>query len=218
MKDNKHMGLGKLSPSWAIFTSVQRYTEATGGRALLPKCFRHQELLNVDTFNPQSVSSLHPPHPDPQTARTAVCGVSLGARALTLLPQRKSQHRVSFSASHFSLPKPLAYLRNHGKFGKNDISKLGFLSPVVHICICIWLLCWSSTILILLQQILLANYSLQTSSAYPLALSPLLGAVTHLLIFARTLGSVSTWHYFLEVSLTIRHFIRFFNIFCILLL
>lgn len=59
-------------------------------------------------FYPLSTSSLHPPHSDPQTARAAVCGVSLGARALTLLSQGKSQHRASFSASHFSLPKPLA--------------------------------------------------------------------------------------------------------------
>lgn len=61
MKDNKHIGLGKLSPSWAIFASVQRYTEATGGWALLTKHFRHQELLNVDIFIlGQSPHCIHP--------------------------------------------------------------------------------------------------------------------------------------------------------------
>lgn len=71
--------------------------------------------------------------------------------------------------------------------------KCHFRTRLAFLSICIWLLCWSLTILLLLQQLLLPNYSLQSSSAYPPALITLLGEVTHLLIFARTLGSISTW-------------------------
>lgn len=171
MKDNEHKRGGKFSPSWANLAFVQRNTGSTGERTLFLKLFRFQELLNVGTFIlSQSPHCIHP------------FRVSDISDTHFAVPQKVTAQSF-FLSSRFSLPRPLAYLRNYDKFRKTPFQNQAHLSLLLtDNSICIWSLCWSLTVLILLQPLLLANYCLQTNSAYPLALSTLLRTVTHLFL------------------------------------
>lgn len=104
MKDNEHMGVRKLLPSWADFAFVQSYTGTTGDWTLLPRHFRHQKLLNVDTSI--FCQTAHCIHPFPilrqlrlQSVRSAwVLGHSSAPREVTA--QFLSLHHITACQSH----------------------------------------------------------------------------------------------------------------------